>query len=74
MGTSRLFIIAFIFEWRIIMESKNNSIGLKVKIKTKRGKYIEGILKSVIKRHDGKDLMLVEEWHLINNDMIAEMK
>lgn len=52
------------------------SIGIKVKIKTKRGKYIDGILKSIIKRDDGKNLMLVlkEEWHLLRDDMILEIK
>lgn len=53
---------------------KSNSIGTRVKIKTKRGRYIDGVLKSIIKRNDGKDLMLIEEWHLVNNDMIAEIK
>lgn len=51
-----------------------NGIGSKIKIKTKGGKRIEGILKSVIKRDDGKSLMLIEEWHLVNNEMIAEIK
>lgn len=54
--------------------NKKNSIGSRIKVKTKSGKYIDGLLKSIIKRSNGKDLMLIEEWHLINNDMLEDIK